>query len=128
MLRARNSNPLSSISSRTTEESRRHGRLRCEAVTCSLGRVLDASASGMRVLCRGRLPVPMNEPFGMTIHAPEGPFTVIATAVWSKKVGFRRHEVGLVFGDLPPAARRSLTLLARAAAGNTTFDSQVGRG
>lgn len=117
---ARNSDPLS-FSSKQGDESRRAGRLRCQSIKCSLGQVVDLSGTGLRVQCKGRPDVPVNEPFGLTINAPTGMFTAPVTAVWVRKVGFCTYEIGLRFGELSDDAKRQLAVIARDAATNVTY-------
>ena len=72
---------------------RSSGRQRLEALTSSLGPVLDLSAGGMRVLSKkhreGELEVTLTS-FGKK-------FRVLAKVAWSRRVAFRRHVVGLSF-------------------------------
>jgi hypothetical protein len=100
---------------------RRHGRVRCQHIECSLGRVLNLSASGLNAACRGRPVYELGEPIVVTIHGLEGPFEVPARVVWIRKIGFRRHEVGVTFLAVSDHARQSLTALGRAAASNETI-------
>jgi len=72
------------------------GRLPQEQLVSSLGPVLDLSAGGMRVLSTRPL-------LGMRdIGLRGGDFSVkLSTKVaWSRRLGFRRHEIGLTFLDV----------------------------
>ena len=72
------------------------GRLPQEQLVSSLGPVLDLSAGGMRVLTTRPL-------LGMRdIGLRGGDFSVkLSTKVaWSRRLGFRRHEIGLTFLDV----------------------------
>lgn len=117
---ARNSDPFA-LTDKHGDENRRAGRLRCQSIKCSLGQVVDLSGTGLRVQCKGRPGVPVNEPFGLTIHAPTGVVTAPVTAVWVRRVGFRTYEIGLRFGELGDDAKRQLAVIARDAATNVTF-------
>jgi hypothetical protein len=98
-------------------ERRRHGRVRCEGVACSLGRVVDVSASGAKVEMRGRPAFAQGELFTMTIHAEvTGPFALQARIVWTRKVGLFKHHAGLCFENVTPEARQGLMAIAAAAA------------
>ncbi len=72
------------------------GRLPQEQLVSSLGPVLDLSAGGMRVLCTR--PLLGTRDVGLR----GGDFSVkLSTKVaWSRRLGFRRHEIGLTFLDV----------------------------
>jgi len=72
------------------------GRLPQEQLVSDLGPVLDLSAGGMRVLCtRPRLGM-------MDVGLRGSDFSVkLSTKVaWCRRLGFRRHEIGLTFIDV----------------------------
>lgn len=96
-------------------DARRHGRVRTDSVACSLGEVVDISASGLRVRCQGKPQCRIGQRTSITIDGSEGPFQVFARPVWIRKTGMWRHEVGVCFEDLDEAARLQLSDLARAA-------------
>lgn len=102
-------------------EVRRHGRLRCHLLECLLGEVQDISASGLRVRSRGKPVVKVGECMILTLQSVSTRLELPVEVVWVKKVGFRRYDVGLRFGDLPRAAREALTIMARAAAKRETM-------
>jgi hypothetical protein len=89
-------------------QRRKCGRLELEGLKCTLGTVADLSASGMRVIGRA---VP-KETIEVRIVSREVDFVVGVSPVWSRKVGFMRHEMGLEFVDLDEETRRCLTQLA----------------
>ncbi len=72
------------------------GRLPQEQLVSSLGPVLDLSAGGMRVL--STRPLLGTKDIGLR----GGDFSVkLSTKVaWSRRLGFRRHEIGLTFLDV----------------------------
>lgn len=88
-------------------QQRKCGRLELEGLTCSLGTVADLSASGMRVIGRA---VP-KEAIQVRILSRVGEFVFVVNPVWSHKVGFMRHEMGLEFVDLDDETRQRLTQL-----------------
>jgi hypothetical protein len=96
----------------TPANQRRHGRVYCERVESSLGRVLDVSASGLRVgtglkrYKRGGVLV-------LEVHTEDGSFAVQARVAWSRSMGFLSNETGLEFIDLPPEAERILRATVR---------------
>jgi hypothetical protein len=91
------------------EDCRRSsGRQRLEALRCNLGPVLDLSAGGMRVLSKrsrsGELLVTLRS-FGRKV-------TVAAKVAWSRRIGFRRHLVGLSFTNVNPDSIKALNQLS----------------
>ena len=60
---------------------------------CSLGQVLDITSAGMRVMCR-RMP---KDEVKFDLNTTVDPLPVRAKVVWAKRLGFRKHEVGLHF-------------------------------
>ncbi len=106
----------SSIQQSTRErDSRRHGRVRTESLTCSLGDVMDISASGLRVRCHGRSTCSVGKRIEITLPGEDGSFRVFARPVWIRKTGIFKHEVGVCFEDLDEDARLQLGALARSA-------------
>ena len=95
------------------DDRRRRGRIRTPGVVCSLGEVLDISATGVRFLAGGRPACSVGERATMTILGPAGPFVVMIRPVWIRKTGFFRSEVGACFEDLDPAARAQIIELVR---------------
>lgn len=100
------------------ENQRRHGRVKCHDICCTLGEVLDLSASGLRVRATGKLPVRKGDAFSMTIETLDGPMLAPVRIAWIRRVGFRRHEIGVTFVETGEALARALGTLARAAANN----------
>ncbi|MEE8238119.1 MAG: PilZ domain-containing protein [Gammaproteobacteria bacterium] len=80
-----------------TREGRRiPGRLPQEQLICSLGPVLDLSPGGMRVLCtRPRLGTT-----DIDIRGGDYSLKLRTKVAWSRRLGFRRHEIGLTFLDV----------------------------
>lgn len=88
--------------------NRRHGRIRPDAIWCSLGVVLDLSASGLRVLSRRALA-------GVhTVTLRDGNVSVAVRAriVRCRKVGFWKHEVGVEFLAISPEDSARLRAMA----------------
>lgn len=99
-----------------TREARRHGRVRTREVTCSLGEVVDISASGMRVRCPKRPGCPIGQRIAVTIQSEGGePFQVFMRPVWIRKIGFFAFELGGCFEDMDEGTRVQLLSLVRAA-------------
>ena len=74
------------------------------------------SASGMRVLRRGRLSTTLGDKATVTIKCGHYALPVDVTVVRIEKVGFRRHMLGLHFEEMHPDIQRKLTHLASIAA------------
>jgi PilZ domain-containing protein len=80
------------------EGRRAPGRLPQEQLASSLGPVIDLSTGGMRVLAK-RPPPPTQT---LTVRVVSGAVCLDLTCqvAWSRRLGFRRHEVGLTFVDV----------------------------
>jgi hypothetical protein len=89
-------------------ERRSRGRVRQQGVVCDLGVVLDLSAGGMRVLSTRGHDGQMN----IRIWTIKDSVTVRADVVWSKRVGFRRHLVGLKFVAMSESDAAALSTIA----------------
>jgi hypothetical protein len=107
------------LSNRTNK--RRHGRLKCDLLTCALGEVMDFSASGMKVRYRGRLQVERGQVVDMALHAAGSTQNVKARVVHIHKAGFRRHDLGLEFVEVTPEVSKGLLALARIAMDSMTL-------
>ncbi len=102
----------------SSANKRRHGRVVCRDVGCTLGEVLDLSASGLRVRGKGRPAVCVGDRFSLSIQTLDGPMLAPVQVAWVKRSGFRKHEIGITFGETGPALVRALAALARASANN----------
>ncbi len=69
------------------------GRVPQEMLVCDLGPVLDLSPGGMRVLCTRR----HEGKIGTTLWGGDLKLALGARVAWSRRLGFRRHEIGLTF-------------------------------
>jgi len=87
---------------------RKQGRLEQESLVSSLGKVLDLSAGGMRVLTR-KSP---KDVINIELRGLGDNITLAVQVVWSKKIGLMKYEVGLVFLDVSPENAKKLTNLA----------------
>lgn len=95
--------------------NRRHGRVACELLTCTVGEVLDLSASGMKVLIRGRMRTEPGAVHELSLKVLGCRLPVRARVTWSRRVGFLRHQVGFEFIDLNEQVERSLRTIASVA-------------
>ena len=96
---------------------RKAGRVVCQDITCSLGDVLDLSASGMRVITR-QSPPPTDQEVLLRLETLAGPICVPVKTIWVKKAGWGRREIGLTFGNMDTKSRHALAVIARASAHN----------
>ncbi len=91
--------------SRLGDERRAHGRLGQELLQSSLGPVLDLSMGGMRVRCNK----PAKGTLDVVLLDLESPVTVRAEVMWTRRIGFRKYEVGVSFPHVPPDVAKQLT-------------------
>jgi len=89
-------------------EKRNAARLRQEGVESTLGTVVDLSLTGMRVIARG---IP-SEAVDVRISTPEEQVFLRVEVAWSKRIGFRRREVGLRFLDVTDDQKAILQRIA----------------
>jgi hypothetical protein len=91
---------------------RRHERYVSDLLTCALGNVLDLSASGIRIGCRGWCKLKRGQVVPLTLQAPQGELTLQAKVVRKVRRGLRAHELGLEFVGMTPRTAASLKSLA----------------
>jgi hypothetical protein len=84
------------------------GRLHQEAVTCTVGTVVNLSAGGMQVVCCW---VPRGE-FPTTIRGLGMELEVLCRVAWTRRRGLLKREVGLEFVDVADDVARKLSQLA----------------
>ena len=103
----------------TTSESRRrrHGRILLQDIACSLGEVINLSASGMRVKTRQAPEVGASD-IAVTLDTFNGPLLLPVNIMWVKKAGWGKQLVGMQFREIAPEVRRQLVELARSAVHN----------
>ena len=80
-------------------DRRSKNRTAQDELQCSLGRVMDISPTGMRITCRR---VPKEKWVKFDLNTTVDPIPVQARVVWAKRLGFRKHEIGLHFVDPSP--------------------------
>ncbi len=79
-----------------------------DTLACTRGKVLDLSAGGLRLLSRRKL----KGIVGIALWDVNGGLKLYAEVVWSRRLGFRRHEIGMRFVDVTPELAADLTTLA----------------
>lgn len=103
----------------SSKNKRRHGRVRCGEVQCTLGAVADISASGLKVF--GNRPGPaVGDVVVLEVHCLDGAFVVQARIAWVRNHGLFARETGLEFLDLTSAARAVLLAAVRSSTATTT--------
>lgn len=107
------------------DNRRRAGRVLTQEVECTLGRVLDLSATGLRVKTGFRPGVVTGEVFWMTIKGYSGKFQVKCQCAWIKKAGWFSHEVGVVFLEVTDEVRTHLNSIGRTANTNAEVGEDV---
>ena len=92
------------------DDGRRTGRVFIESsLNCNIGRVLDLSHGGLRVMARRS---PSADLVNVRLWDDAGGFETEARVAWRIRRGFLRHELGLA---LPPLDDVSLAFLMRVA-------------
>ncbi len=74
-------------------DRRTPARLPQESLVCDLGPILDLSIGGMRVLCKRRREGSLK----IRLWAFQFYMNLDGQVVWTKHLGFRRHEIGVQF-------------------------------
>lgn len=93
------------------DNRRRHGRIRCDGISCDLGEVIDVSASGIQINT-GKTPIPVTSDVAFTIHGPDGAIPVRGTVLRCEKTR-KGYEIGLQLHSLSREAARGLAVIAR---------------
>ena len=89
-------------------EYRRAGRVNVGQLKCNLGRVLDLSSGGVRLLSRHKL----RGAHEIQLFDNDDGVRIKATVTWSKRQGMWKHEIGLEFLNVPSDVAAKLTALA----------------
>lgn len=91
---------------------RRHGRIRCEGLTCELGTVIDLSASGLQIEGRGPSPVRVGQTVWLVLRGGEQGLRLRVLIRRVRRQGFLRYRVGgELVGMTPERAVGLLSLL-----------------
>src|SRR5262245_19487678 len=94
----------------TREGRRAPGRVSQEQLGSSLGPVLDLSTGGMRVLAIR--PPPPEESLVVRLLSGTVCLDLTCRVAWSRRLGFRRFEVGLSFADVDSEVARILSRIS----------------
>ena len=134
MSRALNNAPLVLGPSKQGSNARRFGRVNCERLVCLLGGaegqpgvVMDLSAGGARLLFKNKTGYKAGDQGNLVIESLTAqPLALGMTVVWCKKRGFRRHEIGVSFGEPPAELRAALVRVMRSTSvTNTVYREMV---
>ncbi len=90
------------------EDHRRAGRLEQDGVRCDLGKVIDLSATGMRIESR-------RGHQGVIVTRLTGDGCCIAVAgevVWSRKISLFKHLLGIRFCEMEPEVTQHIVRMA----------------
>ncbi len=88
-------------------ERRSAVRFKLGQLKCNLGRVLDLSSGGVRLLCRRKL----RGRHELTLFDRDGGVRVEAEVRWSRRLGLWKHEIGLQFFNVSSDIAVQLTTL-----------------
>ena len=89
---------------------RRFGRRRQEDLLSNLGPVLDMSQSGIRILAVKNLRGEIN----IKLYSFDTVLKLRGHVIWSKRLGFRRHCVGIEFYEMTTEMIEQITKLSSA--------------
>ena len=85
------------------------GRLPQDELWCNLGPVLDLSTGGMRLLCTKRHTGPLRA----ELKGADMSMRLEGRVAWTRRLGFRRHELGLAFLNVDDTGREILSRIAQ---------------
>lgn len=90
-------------------------RFQVQGVRCSLGVIMDLSASGMKIRGEGKPLVAKGSVENFEVTTGRQKLSLPGQIVWIKKKGFRAktHEIGVRFVDTRPQVREALEQLAK---------------
>ena len=88
-------------------ERRSAVRVDVRQLKCNLGRVLDLSSGGVRLLSRRKL----RGWHVLTLFDRDGDVHIDVEVRWSRRLGLFKHEIGLQFLKVPPDITAKLTTL-----------------
>ncbi len=88
-------------------ERRSSIRVNVRQLKCNLGRVLDLSSGGVRLLSRRKL----RGWHEITLADSDGGVRIEAEVKWSRRLGLWKHEIGLQFLNVTPDVATKLTKL-----------------
>lgn len=96
-------------------DQRRTKRINTSGTDCSLGEILDVSASGMRVLRKGNCKAQVGQEQPIILKTIDGIYRYLGRIAHIQKIGFRRHVLGVEIVEASEEGKRQLLLIARTA-------------
>jgi len=106
------------------EGRRLPGRVPQEMLVCDLGPVLDLSSGGMRVLGTRRRQGELD----LTLWGEDLKLALRARVAWSRRLGFRRHEIGLALLEVDETVAELLSRVSRTTGPAGSSDASLGGG
>ncbi len=103
------------------KDRRARSRIQCEGLSCTLGRVIGLSGSGMRVRARGWRRYRQDDRLSLTLSHCGGQLTLVARVAWVRRTGLFRFESGMEFENLTPEQNAMLARLAQMSMPRTTM-------
>lgn len=97
------------------KERRTRNRVMCEGLSCTLGKVIGLSGTGMRIRATGWCRIRQGDRISLTIRNSDLSLKLNANIAWVKKVGLFQYEAGMAFVDLKPQQMSELSLMAQIA-------------
>lgn len=97
------------------KERRQRNRVMCEGLSCTLGKVIGLSGTGMRIRATGWCRIRQGDRISLTLKNSELLLKLNANIAWVKKVGLFQYEAGMAFVDLKPEQMSELSLMAQIA-------------
>jgi hypothetical protein len=91
---------------------RRAGRLPQESLKCSLGEVVNMSATGAKIRCRIGSRPSEGKKASVEMDTESGQIRLQARVVWVRMCGILRWEAGLEFVDVTDEQNKRLTKIA----------------
>lgn len=95
------------------QDRRGRSRVQCEGLTCTLGRVIGLSGSGMRIRASGWCRIRQDDRLVITLAHMGGKLSLKVRIAWVRKVGLFQYESGMAFEELTPQQNTELGRIAQ---------------
>lgn len=95
------------------QERRQRSRVQCEGLTCTLGRVIGLSGTGMRIRASGWCRIRQDDRLIINLSHIGGKLAIKVRIAWVRKVGLFQYESGMAFEELTPAQNTELGRIAQ---------------
>ena len=93
---------------RSRTERRKSGRVKQGTIACNLGSIINLSAGGLRLLSHRRL----NGILSVELWDAHRGLRLRGKVAWCRRIGFRKHEVGVEFLNITPEIAGNLAAIA----------------